>query len=136
MTRHLSRGIFVFSLLVLVAVCSAALNGVGRGAQPPPSHYPLDLDVAIGKAYGSKLTGIQRSCTVWLDGGRDQYALAVVTVRGGRRDVAGFQFINTAGWFNMWRSHAPTVAVPTAQRSVVARLVRQVAADCHSPWTP
>jgi hypothetical protein len=136
MTRYLLRGVFAFSLFVLVAVCSAALSGVGRAAQPPPSRYPLDLDVAIGKAYGSKLAGIQRSCTVWLNSGRDEYALAAVTVRGGRRDVAGFQFINTAGWFTMWRFHAPTAAVPTTQRSIVAHLVRRVAADCRSPWAP
>jgi hypothetical protein len=134
MTRYLSRA--VLSVCLLVAVCAATSSGIGRAAQPPPSRYPLDLDVAIGKAYGGKLTGIQRSCTVWLNGGRDEYALAAVTVRGGRSDVAGFQFINTAGWFNMWRFHAPTAAVPAKQRSVVAHLVRQVAAECRSPWAP
>jgi hypothetical protein len=134
MTRYLSRAALVCSLFALVGACGVAFDGVGLAAGPP-SRYPLDLDVAIGKAYAGKLTGIQRSCTVWLDNGRDEYALAAVTLRGGRQDLAGFQFINTAGWFTMWRNHAPTPAVPTTQRTTVARLVRQVAARCSTRWT-
>jgi hypothetical protein len=106
-----------------------------RGAQPP-SHYPLDLDTAIAKAYPGTFAGIQRSCTVWLSGGRDEYALAEVTLRGGRGDTAGLQFINTAGWFDMWRLHKPTAAVPAEQRPTVTRLVRQIAARCAARWTP
>ena len=122
------------ALVLLLAGAAMLLGGAGRAA--PPSRYPLDLDVAIGKAYGNRLTGIQRSCTVWLNAGRDEYALAAVTLRGGRRDVAGFQFINTAGWFDMWRFHEPTAAVPTDERATVKRLVRQVAATCAARWTP
>lgn len=123
----------LFAVAVLLGAATL-LGGVGNAA--PPSRYPLDLDVAVGKAYGSSLTGIGRSCTVWLNGGRDEYALAEVTLRGGRRDVGGFQFINTAGWFNMWRFHKPTAAVPTGARATVARLARQVAARCSTRWSP
>ena len=106
------------------------------GAAPPPSRYPLDLDTAIAKAYPGTFAGIQRSCTVWLNGGRDEYALATVSLSGGRTDLAGFQFINTAGWFNMWRLHAATAGVPKTQRATVAGLVRDVAAKCSARWTP
>ena len=70
----------LFATAVVVAA-AALLGGIGRAA--PPSRYPLDLDVAIGKAYGAGLSGIGRSCTVWLNGGRDEYALADVTLRNG-----------------------------------------------------
>jgi hypothetical protein len=122
------------ALSLLALVC--ALTLVGAGAAQPPSRYPLDLNTAIGKAYTGKLSGIQRSCTVWLNGGRDEYALAAVTLHGGSRDVAGFQFINTAGWFDMWRFHAPTAAVPSSQKATVARIVRQLAARCGAQWAP
>jgi hypothetical protein len=121
--------------LAVVACVAAAIlvGGVGRAAPAP--RYPLDLDVAIGKAYPNRLTGIERSCTVWLNG-RDEYALAVVALRDGRSDVGGFQFINTAGWFNMWRAHKPTAAVPAGARADVRTLVRQIAARCTARWTP
>ena len=122
------------ALLALVVAAATLLAGGGRAARPSP--YPLDLNVAIRKAYGRQLTGIQRSCTVWLNGRRDEYALAAVTLRGGRRDVGGFQFINTAGWFDMWRFHKPTAGVPTNGRTTVTRLVRNLAADCEARWTP
>jgi len=73
---------------------------------------------------------------VWLNGGRDEYALAAVTLRGGRSDVGGFHFINTAGWFDMCRDHAPTARVPAGQRSTMMRLVRQLATKCGARWTP
>jgi len=120
---------------VLAVACVLVAAGAARAAQPP-SRYPLDLDVAIGKAYTGKLTGIQRSCTVWLNGGRDEYSLAAVSLKGGRKDVAGFQFINTAGWFDMWRHHAATAGVPLSQRATVLRLVHEVASKCGTRWTP
>jgi hypothetical protein len=113
---------------------AALIGGIGRAA--PPSRYPLDLDVAIGKAYGSSLSGIVRSCTVWLNGGRDEYALADVKLTGGRRDVGALQFINTAGWFDMWRFHKATAAVPAGARATVAKLVRELATRCTARWTP
>lgn len=123
------------SLAVAVFVAAAALFG-GMARAGPPSRYPLDLHVAIGKAYGSSLSGIERSCTVWLNGGRDEYALAAVALHGGRHDVASFQFINTAGWFTMWRFHKPTAAVPIGMRATVTKLVRQLATRCAARWTP
>jgi hypothetical protein len=116
-------------------VATLALPGAARAAAPP-SRYPLDLDVAIGNAYAGKLAAIQRSCTVWLNGGRDEYALAAVVLRDGRHDTAGFHLVNTAGWFTMWRYHAPTAGVPAAGRASVTRLVRDLAARCASRWTP
>lgn len=129
-----SQGVVTLCLLLFAGASALALAGLGGAAGS--SHYPLDLNVAIGNAYSGKLTGIQRSCTVWFDNGRDEYALAAVSLHSGRHDVAGFQFINTAGWFNMWRSHATTAGVPASQRGTVARLVRQVAATCGARWTP
>jgi hypothetical protein len=120
--------------VTVALVVAVVWTGVGVAARPSP--YPLDLSTAIGTAYAGKLAGIQRSCTVWLNGGRDEYALAAVTLRGGRRDVGGFQFINTAGWFNMWRYHAPTAGVPTGQRTTVTRLVRRLATSCAVRWMP
>ena len=117
-------------------VLASALFCAGAGSAARPSPYPLDLSTAVASAYGGKLTGIQRDCTVWLNGGRDEYALAAVTLRGGESDVAGFQFINTAGWFTMWRYHAPTAGVPAGQRATVTRLVRRVAARCGARWAP
>ena len=117
-------------------VAGWALVFAGAGSAARPSPYPLDLSTAVANAYGGKLTGIQRTCTVWLNGGRDEYALAAVTLGGGKSDVAGFQFINTAGWFDMWRHHAPTAGVPAGQRATVRRLVRQVAARCGARWAP
>lgn len=124
-----------FRLALLLAL-TGVLTLVGAAAAQPPSRYPLDLDVAVGNAYPGKLTGLQRTCTVWLNGGRDEYALAAVTLKGGVKAVAGFQFINTAGWFDMWRSHAPTAAVPASQKATVARIVRQLAARCGARWSP
>ncbi len=121
---------------LLVGLIGALLGAGAVRAAQPPSRYPLDLDVAVGKAYAGRLTGIRRTCTVWLNNGRDEYALAAVTLRGGRLDVGGFQFINTAGWFNMWRFHAATPGVPAGQRTFVAHLVRQLAATCAARWTP
>jgi hypothetical protein len=126
--RFLAVCVFCIGSLLVVP-------GSSRAAQPP-SRYPLDLDTAIAKAYPGTFAGIQRSCTVWLNGGRDEYALAAVSLRGGRSDIAGFQFINTAGWFNMWRLHATTAGVPTTQRATVARLIRDVSAKCNARWTP
>ncbi len=120
---------------MLALACALALVG-GAGAAQPPSRYPLDLDTAIAKAYPGTFAGIQRSCTVWLNGGRDEYALATVTLKKGRVGTAGFQFINTAGWFNMWRAHAPTAAVPSGQKATVARIVHETAARCGAPWSP
>ena len=118
-----------------VALVSAfVFTAVGVAARPSP--YPLDLSTAIGSAYAGKLTGIERSCTVWLNGGRDEYALATVTLGGGSSDVGGFQFINTAGWFDMWRYHAPTAGVPAGQRATVTRLVHQIATRCAVRWAP
>lgn len=121
-------------VVAIVVAAAALLGGAGRAA--PPSRYPLDLDVAVGKAYGTSLSGIERSCTVWLNGGRDEYALAAVMLRNGRRDVGGFQFINTAGWFDMWRFHKPTAAVPAGARTTVTGLVRQLATRCATRWAP
>ena len=120
----------------LWVVVALALILVGAGGAASPSRYPLDLTTAVGNAYSGKLTGIERTCTVWLNGGRDEYALAAVTLRGGRSDTGGFQFINTAGWFDMWRYHAPTAGVPAAQRSTVKQLVSQLAGKCGARWTP
>lgn len=122
------------ALLALV-VGVVMLAGSAGQAAAPPSHYPLDLETAVAKAYGTRLTGTERSCTVWLNG-RDEYALASVSLRGGGRDLGGFQFINTAGWFDMWRFHKPTAAVPTGGRAAVTKLVHRVAARCGSRWTP
>jgi len=122
-------------VFLLFSVCLLVIVGAVPAAQPP-SRYPLDLDTAIAKAYPGTFAGIERSCTVWLSSGRDEYALAAVSIRGGHTDIAGFQFINTAGWFNMWRSHATTVGVPTTQRATVARLVRDLSAKCSARWTP
>jgi hypothetical protein len=123
------------TLLMLTLTCALTLAGAA-GAAPPPSRYPLDLDTAIAKAYPGAFAGIQRSCTVWLNGGRDQYALATVTLKNGHVATAGFQFINTAGWFTMWRSHAPTATVPSGQKATVARIVHQAAARCGARWSP
>jgi hypothetical protein len=77
---------------------------------------------------------IQRTCTVTL--GRELLAVAAVSLRGGRTDVAGFQFINTAGWFNMWKAHAPTAGVPASLRPSVAKQMRRIAAACEARWSP
>ena len=130
------RSLVRVSLVGLVAAVLLLAFAGAVGAASPPSHYPLDLSTAVGNAYRGKLTGIQRMCTLWLNNGRDEYALAQVTLRGGRSDTGGFQFINTAGWFNMWRSHAPTAVVPAGQRATVTKLVRQVASTCGGRWTP
>jgi hypothetical protein len=121
------------SVAVLLAV-ALLLGGIGRAA--PPARYPLDLSVAVGEAYAGQLAGVERTCTVWLAGGRDEYALTEVTVKDGRHDTGGFQFINTAGWFAMWRFHKPTSGVPTAERATVIRLVRQIGVRCAAHWTP
>lgn len=134
-TETAEHGRDLASLLLLLLACALVVAGAATAA-PPPSRYPLDLDVAIGKAYPGTLSGIRRSCTVWLNGGRDEYALAAVTLHGGAKDVAGFQFINTAGWFTMWRHHAPTAAVPAGQKAAVGRIVRLVAARCGTRWAP
>lgn len=121
-------------LTLLVLVGAAIITG-GAAYGAAPSRYPLDLDTAVAKAYGTRVSSIDRSCTVWLNG-RDEYALASMTLRGGSRDVGGLQFINTAGWFDMWRFHKPTAGVPADARASVMRIVHQVAARCGLPWTP
>jgi hypothetical protein len=59
-----------------------------------------------------------------------------VTLKNDHVATAGFQFINTAGWFTMWRSHAPTAAVPSGQKATVARIVHEIAARCGVRWSP
>ena len=44
--------------LVVAALVAAA---VARATPPPPSRYPLDLDVAIARAYPGELAGDRRS---------------------------------------------------------------------------
>jgi hypothetical protein len=123
------------TVLMLALACALGLVGAAAAA-PPPSRYPLDLDTAIAKAYPATFAGIQRSCTVWRNGGRDEYALATVTLKNGHVGTAGFQFINTAGWFTMWRAHAPTTAVPSGQKATVTRIVHDIAARCGARWSP
>jgi hypothetical protein len=136
MNRPTPRPVLMLALAgALALACALGLVGAAAAARPP-SRYPLDLETAIARAYPGTFAGIERSCTVWLNGGRDEYALATVTLGNGRVGTAGFQFINTAGWFNMWRSHAPTAAVPSGQRAGVARIVHDIAARCGARWSP
>jgi hypothetical protein len=127
-----------FLRLTAAFVACLVLLFAARGAQAAESssRYPLDLDTAVSRAYPGPFAGIERSCVVWLNGGRDEYALAQVSLRGGGTDTAGFQFINTAGWFNMWRAHTATTAVPKPQRPVVSALVRRLATKCAVRWAP
>lgn len=95
--------------------------------------YPADLNDAVARAYPN-LRLIGRTCEVSSDQGRSLEAVAAVMLRGGRHDLAGFQFINTAGWFNMWRQGAPTPAVPESRRAIVTGDIRRLKVACAKPW--
>lgn len=117
-------------LLVTVALIVPA-SASSKDAAP----YPLDLTTAIAHAYGNDLASIKRTCQVFVSL-RDLEALAVVNLRGGRADVAAFQFINTAGWFNTWRRHSVAPGVDAAMRPTVPTTVRKLAAACSTKWRP
>jgi hypothetical protein len=117
------------SVIASIGVLAAPTSG----AETRLVGYPTDLNTAVMQAYPD-LTLIRRTCEVTLNNGRSLGALAVVTLRGGARDLGGFDFINTAGWFNMWRYGRTTRGVPRTQVANVKQEIRTLKAACGARW--
>lgn len=120
----------VASTLVSIAAVALALSATASAGGGMP--YPADITVAAAHAYGSHYAGFVRVCEVTI-GSRDLEGLVEVQLAGGKRDVAAFQFINTAGWFNYWR-HGK--AAPGAHDMLpnLASKVTKLKRACKSPW--
>lgn len=88
--------------MLALALCVLIVVGASASGRPQRSaRYPLSLEAAIVKAYAPGVPTILASCTTSTDG-RDEFAIADVRIDG-RRSQAAFQFVNTAGWYRMWR---------------------------------
>ena len=87
------RGLVSF----LTAVVAAAVLAL------PAMAYPLTIAGAVKQAYAPKHVKITASCKKGF--GRHLYALVGVTLPNGKASTLALQFINTAGWFAMWKDN-------------------------------
>ncbi len=63
--------------------------------------------------------------------GNQLYALvAVRIVSTGKASTLALQFINTNGWFAMWKDGKVLPAVPKSQRQNVVKIVNKLRAKC------
>lgn len=112
------------SAAVLIGAFLAAFLLVS--ALPASVHYPLKLSVAVQKAYAPK---INETCKKTF--GNQLYALvAVKIVSTGTASTLALQFINTNGWFAMWKDGKVLPAVPKSQRENVVKIVNKLRAKC------
>jgi hypothetical protein len=116
------------ALVSLTFLGFAALAAASLGGANP---YPLKLGVAVQKAYSPVHVHIEKQCRVSLTG-NDSYALVNVTTPTGRHSEVAFQFINTAGWFAMWKDGR---ALRPAKITVVAPLVAKLKSKCANATT-
>jgi hypothetical protein len=112
---------------LVVLLCLALV--VAASAAAASSLYPLNLRVAVAKEYAPTKVTVASTCQRTYDG-KDVYALVSVKKPGGRHSKSAFRFINTAGWFAMWRDGRPTAGVPGDQHARVRQLVARLEKTC------
>jgi len=98
-------------------------------AAPALARYPRVLSVAIAKAYAPRKVHTNEFCHKTI---RNQvYVLVAVNyVKSGKASTLALQFINTGGWFAMWKDGKVLPAVPKRQRAHVRALVKNLRAQC------
>ena len=119
-TRSRTVAVLLGAVLAVVLLVSAL---------PASARYPLKLSVAVAKAYAPKKVKINDKCKKTF--GNQLYALvAVKIVKTGKASTLALQFINTNGWFAMWRDNKVLPAVPKNQRQNVVKIVNKLRAKC------
>lgn len=116
--------------LTLLVIVLSVVSGATAAAGTTP--YPLDIEAAAAKAYGHAFRGTSRFCEVYIRD-RDLEGLVAVQLAGGKKDVAAFQFINTAGWFNYWRHGKPAPGAREMLPGLRAKITKLKRA-CSSAW--
>jgi hypothetical protein len=106
----------------LAAVAAASLLAL------PAMAYPLTIGGAAKQAYAPKRVEITRTCKKTF--GRHLYALVAVSLSNGKASLLALQFINTAGWFAMWKDNKVLPAVPKSQRASVRSDVNKLRSKC------
>jgi hypothetical protein len=94
----------------------------------PAMGYPLTIAGAARQAYGPGHVKITTSCKK--DFGRHLYALVAVKLPNGKASTLALQFINTAGWFAMWKDNKVQSGVPASERAAVRSAVSTLQARC------
>jgi hypothetical protein len=118
-TRSRTVAVLLGAVLAVVLLVSAL----------PAAGYPAKLSVAVHKAYAPKKITINDRCKKTF--GNQLYALvAVKIVSTGKASTLALQFINTNGWFAMWRDNKVLPAVPKNQRDNVVKIVNKLRAKC------
>ncbi len=98
-------------------------------ATPALATYPKTLSLAVKKAYAPQKVKMNGPCKKTI--GNQLYALVPVTyVKSGKASTVAFQFINTAGWFAMWKDGKVLPAVAKNQRAKVRTTVNTLRARC------
>lgn len=115
---------------VLASGAAALTAFVGLApASVQANPYPLSLTTAVRQAFRPNHVAIRRACE-FSYGTRELYAFARVRRDNGTPGVAAFQFINTAGWFLMWKDGKVQRSVPSSFSSSVRRKAAQMGARC------
>ena len=109
-----------------------AATAILAGSVAASSGYPMTVKGAVATLYAPEKVRLVRVCkqTLFSADGDAYYALAWVRRASGKRSQAAFQFINTAGWFAMWRDGRPTTGVPIRMRRRVQRTVVRLRSEC------
>ena len=94
----------------------------------PAMGYPLTIAGAVKQAHGPRHVKITTSCKK--DFGRHLYALVAVKLPNGKASTLALQFINTAGWFAMWKDDKVLSGVPASERAAVRSDVSTLQAKC------
>jgi hypothetical protein len=114
----MTKRIVVLAVLV-AAVLLLALPAMG---------YPLTVAGAVKQAYGPRHVKITTTCKK--DFGGHLYALVAVKLPNGKASTLALQFINTAGWFAMWKDNKVLFGVPARERAAVRSAVTTLRAKC------
>jgi hypothetical protein len=109
-------------VILLAAVIVASVLAL------PALSYPPTIAGAVKQAYAPKHVKITASCKK--NFGRHLYALVAVTLPNGKASTLALQFINTAGWFAMWKDNKVLPAVPKGQRAPVRSAVNTLRSKC------
>jgi hypothetical protein len=109
----------VFLHALVAAVLVLALPAMG---------YPLTIAGAVKQAYGSRHVKITTICKK--DFERHLYALVAVKLPNGKTSTLALQFINTAGWFAMWKDNKVLPGVPASERAAVRSDMNTLRAKC------
>jgi hypothetical protein len=93
------------------------------------ARYPRVLAAAITKAYAPRKVHTTQFCYKHID--NRLYVLASVTyLSNDKPSSVAFQWIETNGWFAMWKAGKVLPGVPKQERAHVRALVKNLRAQC------